>query len=389
MGGEGSGRKPDVVKRLIEESKTPIAISKAEGIFLPNYSGIKDAVRKDKSETLNLVNGTLDEIDTPTILGDGVIFQYGSGTLYSDGWYWAFQVYAFKNTSTGRVYSSALSLNGEDIGAAQDMTITLTWNAVTGADGYKVVISNDDINGYYGTYYYETTNTYLYYGDGITEENLTLENPMVVTPLSPSLNATDSITTIGHIDTTGTISAHNFQGTNVFDESDFFQPVKIASERYVGDDSTKGQFSIENTSTSGIGRFKVIGKGGGYLTFRAENAATNEKALQFGCNSGSLFYIGLLNDLENAENLAFVIRRSGSTPTWTAIPHKLSVGIAYTTTATAKLHIGAGSATAATAPIKLNSGTNMTTPEAGAIEWDGTNLYITQTGGTRKTIAYV
>ena len=58
-------------------------------------------------------------------------------------------------------------------------------------------------------------------------------------------------------------------------------------------------------------------------------------------------------------------------------------------TPTAKVHIAAGAAGANTAPIKLTSGTNMTTPEAGAIEWDGTNLFVTQTTGpTRKTIAY-
>lgn len=57
--------------------------------------------------------------------------------------------------------------------------------------------------------------------------------------------------------------------------------------------------------------------------------------------------------------------------------------------ATARLHIDAGTATASTAPLKFNAGTNLTTPEAGAVEWDGTNLYITQTTGpTRKTLAY-
>lgn len=55
----------------------------------------------------------------------------------------------------------------------------------------------------------------------------------------------------------------------------------------------------------------------------------------------------------------------------------------------ASLHLPAGTASASTAPLKLTSGTNLTSPEAGAIEWDGTSLYVTQTTGpTRKTIAY-
>ena len=59
------------------------------------------------------------------------------------------------------------------------------------------------------------------------------------------------------------------------------------------------------------------------------------------------------------------------------------------TTPTAQLHIAAGTATAETAPLKLTSGTNLTTPEAGAIEFDGTNLYFTTSTGTRKTITAI
>jgi hypothetical protein len=55
---------------------------------------------------------------------------------------------------------------------------------------------------------------------------------------------------------------------------------------------------------------------------------------------------------------------------------------------TAYLHLGAGTATANTAPLKLTSGTNLTTPENGAFEFDGTNLYFT-TGGTRKTVTLI
>jgi hypothetical protein len=46
----------------------------------------------------------------------------------------------------------------------------------------------------------------------------------------------------------------------------------------------------------------------------------------------------------------------------------------------------AGTAAANTAPIKLTAGTNMTAPEAGALEFDGSNWYIT-IGATRYTIA--
>jgi hypothetical protein len=62
------------------------------------------------------------------------------------------------------------------------------------------------------------------------------------------------------------------------------------------------------------------------------------------------------------------------------------VGIG-TTAPTSKLHLAAGTATAETAPIKLTSGTLMTNPEAGAIEFLTDTFYATiTTGPARKGI---
>lgn len=63
---------------------------------------------------------------------------------------------------------------------------------------------------------------------------------------------------------------------------------------------------------------------------------------------------------------------------------KVGLGV----TPTAVLHLKAGTASANTAPLKLTAGTNLTTPENGAFEYDGTNLYFT-TGGIRKTVSLV
>ena len=60
---------------------------------------------------------------------------------------------------------------------------------------------------------------------------------------------------------------------------------------------------------------------------------------------------------------------------------------AGTTAPTARLHIKAGTAAANTAPLKFTSGVLQTTPEAGAVEFDGTNLYYVDSGGARRTIA--
>ncbi|MDC7995454.1 hypothetical protein [Altibacter sp. HG106] len=51
----------------------------------------------------------------------------------------------------------------------------------------------------------------------------------------------------------------------------------------------------------------------------------------------------------------------------------------------ATLHIRGGGAAAQSAPLKFTSGTNLTTPEAGAVEYDGTHLYFTP-NTTRKIL---
>jgi hypothetical protein len=55
------------------------------------------------------------------------------------------------------------------------------------------------------------------------------------------------------------------------------------------------------------------------------------------------------------------------------------------TSATARLHLVAGTATASTAPLKFTSGTNLTTAEAGAMEFNGTNLFFSPST-TRHTV---
>lgn len=51
-----------------------------------------------------------------------------------------------------------------------------------------------------------------------------------------------------------------------------------------------------------------------------------------------------------------------------------------------KLQLGSGSASAGSAPLKFTSGTNMTTPEDGAIEYDGSQFYGTVSSGSRSIL---
>lgn len=58
----------------------------------------------------------------------------------------------------------------------------------------------------------------------------------------------------------------------------------------------------------------------------------------------------------------------------------------FTDTLTARLTPPASTGAANTAPLKLKAGTNLTTPENGAVEFDGSNYYVTS-GSTRFTLA--
>lgn len=55
-------------------------------------------------------------------------------------------------------------------------------------------------------------------------------------------------------------------------------------------------------------------------------------------------------------------------------------------TPTASLHIGAGTATAGTGPLKFTSGTNLTTAEAGVMEYNGANFFLSPTNSNRRQI---
>jgi len=72
----------------------------------------------------------------------------------------------------------------------------------------------------------------------------------------------------------------------------------------------------------------------------------------------------------------------------TLLRGSIYIGSDYTAP-TARLHLPAGTATASTAPLKFTSGTPLTTPEAGAVEFQTDTYYATiTTGAARKSFAF-
>lgn len=114
--------------------------------------------------------------------------------------------------------------------------------------------------------------------------------------------------------------------------------------------------------------------------FIADGATSNSTG------TNSVFLGGDARPLANGENNQIVIGYNaiGNGANTTTIGNT-SILRTYLT----GLNLKAGTATAGTAALKFTSGATLTAAEAGAVEWDGTNLFITQTTGpSRKTIAY-
>lgn len=72
-------------------------------------------------------------------------------------------------------------------------------------------------------------------------------------------------------------------------------------------------------------------------------------------------------------------------PTYAGIFMNGNVGFG-TTSPTAKIHLAAGTAAVSTAPLKFTTGTNLTTPEAGVMEFSSSILYFTPSSTRRKVV---
>jgi len=149
-------------------------------------------------------------------------------------------------------------------------------------------------------------------------------------------------------------------------------------------------------STAGVNRMTINSSG-----FIGINGATivngNNMNILSNANGFSLFLdktagFGAVMQMRNTSpvstGLFRVINASNSiiseyTPTANGINFSIgNVGFNSTTTS-AFLQLGSG--TSSTAPLKFTSGTNLTTAEAGAVEFNGTNLFFTPST-TRHTV---
>jgi hypothetical protein len=137
-----------------------------------------------------------------------------------------------------------------------------------------------------------------------------------------------------------------------------------------GDTST-----VQNTT--GFRFRQKITSGGNVSSFNIE-------PLRIGDFAYSALVVNPTEDVVGTNNSKYLINLQRNGVSQFVVQSRGNVGIGQTSP-TARLHLAAGTATASTAPLKFTSGTNLTTAEAGAMEFNGTNLFFSPST-TRHTV---
>ena len=135
-----------------------------------------------------------------------------------------------------------------------------------------------------------------------------------------------------------------------------------ANERMRIDSS--GNVLVGTTTNTAGNRFVSVGGG-----IQLSGGTTAQAGLRFQYASSVATITGINNDNNAYNPIAFYTGASEAM----RIDSSGNVGIGVTPATTGALEIKAG--TVSVAPVKLNSGTNLTTAVAGAIEYDGTNFH--------------
>jgi hypothetical protein len=98
-------------------------------------------------------------------------------------------------------------------------------------------------------------------------------------------------------------------------------------------------------------------------------------------NNGNSF--GQPARIGTSDSNTLALQTNGVTAVTVSTAQNVGIGI---TSPSAALNLRAGVTSAGGAPLKLSAGTNLTSPEAGAIEFDGTSLFYTDSGLARHTL---
>lgn len=203
-----------------------------------------------------------------------------------------------------------------------------------------------------------------------------------------------------------------FGGTKTFSTLNFTSGIQKSGAAFIGVTNTGGTYVglSPNSDTSGNYNtdfgFNSCGVGnapsGGlntcfgaqalqHLTTGANNVSMGVNTCASVLSGTSNTCIGYGSDIQNDPTGAVAIGSNAIAAASGAFmmgDGNVNVGIGNVNSGSplARLHLPAGTASANKAPLKLTSGTSMTNAEDGAIEYDGTHFYMTDSAPKRRTI---
>lgn len=154
------------------------------------------------------------------------------------------------------------------------------------------------------------------------------------------------------------------------------------------------QFNIQNDSAGSSSSSDLVATSDNgnesvnYVDLGINSSGFSNTGIVGGANNAYLYSTGnnfIIGNATASKALIFFTGGTATTDEAMRIDGSGHVGIG-TTSPTANLHLSAGTATAHTAPLKFTSGTNLSTVEDGAVEYDGAN-YSASVSTTRYTLA--
>ena len=278
-------------------------------------------------------------------------------------------ILTLKGTSgNGTLTSPAINLNVGNNGATNSMTILNNGNVGIGTTNpsYNLVIKNNNGNGNAGfAFDANNQNWGVTYGAG--------GNFGIYAELPGSATG-------GYLQMGGSARGDAMKDAIIFG-ADNAETMRIDGNA-IG--HTKGYVGIGTTAPAV--KLDVWGAPGTIMNFRSTaGLLTDNMFAAFGNGRAQFGWDGTFGgaNLSTSDATKPIVfsnsLTAGTGEVMRIINGNVGIGV---TSPTAYLNIKAGTATAGTAPLKFTSGTLLTTPEAGAVEFDGTHYYGT-VGSTR------
>ncbi len=290
------------------------------------------------------------------------------------------------------------TLNGDSILGGGNLTITAL---PAGGDSAIQFNNSNAFAGDENNFAWDNVNKRFFIGSGIT--NIAYDNTAYgqLNILAPNPSGGGTTFTTDSSEVTGLNDA-TFSGTYISTYNDTTYPYTIFASGIISPgtpdqimliemhcDSAPSNTSQPNCDEDNAVMLQAVITGspqtiadGISVTFGATTGHTNGDGWIY-AGHDIINSFPVINVVRDDSTSLFVVDQNGNANIGGSATVTGSVGIGVVFP-TARLNLPAGIATAGTAPLKFTAGTNLTTTEAGAVEYDGTHLYFTATnGGTR------